>query len=346
MNDDILSSERQNEEVQFEEKLRPQSCDEFIGQTGLLDQMRVFIAAAKQRSEPLDHLLLYGPPGLGKTTLAHIVANELGSRLVTTSGPVLERKDEAASLLTDLQEGDVLFIDEVHRMNRTVEEFLYPAMEDYSIDIVIGQGPTSKTIQLDVTPFTLIGATTRAGLLSGPIRSRFGITHRLNFYTEEEMEQIIKRSARILGVEIVPESTSEIARRSRRTPRIANRLLRRVRDYAQVKGDGLISSDITEVALESLEVDGLGLDPTDRLYVNTIINNFQGGPVGVNTIAVAMGEDVGTIEDIIEPFLIQIGFLNRTPKGRVLTPAAFRHLDAPLPQNSPAAQSGLFDPMV
>jgi Holliday junction DNA helicase RuvB len=324
--EDILSPFRSEKELIDEEKLRPQRCDEFIGQTQVMQNLRIFMEAARQRGEALDHVLLYGPPGLGKTTLANIIANELGVNIKRTSGPVIERKDDLAAILTDLKEGDVLFIDEIHRLTRVVEECLYPALEEFKIDILIGEGPHAKAIKLDLPHFTLVGATTRAGMLTSPLRTRFGITSRLQFYAQDEMFQIVRRSARILNVEADEEGARELSRRARGTPRIANRLLRRVRDYAQVKGDGRITGDVANAALKMFEVDEIGLDIMDRLLLLTIIEKFGGGPVGINTIAVALSEDKDTIEDIFEPFLIQIGFLNRTPSGRVVTPLAYAHL--------------------
>ena len=324
--EDILSPFRSEKELIDEEKLRPQRCEEFIGQTQVMENLLIFMEAARQRGEALDHVLLYGPPGLGKTTLGNIIANELGVNIKRTSGPVIERKDELAAILTDLKEGDVLFIDEIHRLTRVVEECLYPALEEFKIDILIGEGPHAKAIKLDLPHFTLIGATTRAGMLTSPLRTRFGITSRLQFYTKDEMFQIVRRSARILTVETDDEGVHELARRSRGTPRIANRLLRRVRDYAQVKGDGRITGDVANAALKMFEVDEIGLDIMDRQLLLTIIEKFGGGPVGINTIAVALSEDKDTIEDIFEPFLIQIGFLNRTPSGRIATPRAYTHL--------------------
>ncbi|MFB3896931.1 MAG: Holliday junction branch migration DNA helicase RuvB [bacterium] len=314
------------EERKLDQTLRPQRLPEFIGQQKIKDSLDVFISAAKGRNEPLDHVLLHGPPGLGKTTLANIIAHEMGVNIRSTSGPIIERKDDLAAILTDLQEGDVLFIDEIHRLNRTIEECLYPALEEFKIDIVIGEGPHAKAIKLDIPRFTLVGATTRAGMLTAPLRGRFGIMSRLDFYLLEDMFQIVKRSARILNIPIDEGGAREIAKRSRSTPRIANRLLRRVRDYAQVKADGKVTQDITQTALSFFDIDEIGLDVMDRQFLKTIIDKFGGGPVGINTLGVAIGEDVDTIEDIYEPFLIQIGFLNRTPKGRVVSETAKKHL--------------------
>ena len=329
--DDILSPFRSEEEQREEENLRPARTEDFIGQKQVVDQLKLFISAARKRREPLDHVLLYGPPGLGKTTLAHIIAHEMEGEIKCTSCPVLERKADLAAILTSLKNGDVLFIDEVHRLSRIVEECLYPAMEDFKIDILIGEGPHAKSIQLELPRFTLVGATTRAGMLTSPLRTRFGITCRLQFYPDEEMFEIARRTARILKVECDDDGGAEIAKRSRGTPRIANRLLRRVRDYTQVRGDGRINGDSARAALDMFEVDHIGLDVMDRQYLLTIMDKFGGGPVGVNTIAVSLGEDQETIEDIFEPYLIQIGFLNRTPRGRVLTPHAYKHFGRKCP---------------
>ncbi len=313
------------EDRAFEASLRPRRFQEFVGQKALLENLQVFVQAARQRQEPLDHVLLSGPPGLGKTTLAHIIAEEMGVALRITSGPVLERAGDLAGILTNLEEGDVLFIDEIHRLPTVVEEYLYAAMEDFILDIVIDSGPSARSIQLRLPKFTLVGATTRMGLLTAPLRSRFGIIHRLDYYSAEDLYHIVLRSARILGVPIEPEGAQEIARRSRGTPRIANRLLRRTRDFADVKGEGVITKTIAQMALSALEVDDYGLDEMDKRILRTIIEKFQGGPVGLNTIAVAVGEDPGTLEEVYEPFLIQQGFLKRTPRGREATPLAFQH---------------------
>ncbi|MFH0794412.1 MAG: Holliday junction branch migration DNA helicase RuvB [bacterium] len=329
--DPLLSPKRLAEDENQEKTLRPQHAEEFVGQEPVMRKLRLYVEAARRRGEPLDHLLLFGPPGLGKTTLAYIVANEMGATVKTTSGPLIERKDDLAAILTDLQTGDVLFIDEIHRLNRLVEECLYPAMEDFRINILIGEGPHAKSIRLDLPRFTLVGATTRAGMITAPLRSRFGISERLQFYSEGEMLQIVKRSAGILRIETDEEGGREIARRSRGTPRIANRLLRRVRDYAQVKADGRIDHKVAQAALAMEDIDLLGLDLLSRQYLSSLIDKFGGGPVGLNTLAVSLMEDEETLEDMLEPFLIQIGFLNRTPRGRVATPHAYEHLKKKYP---------------
>lgn len=331
---------KNEEERKFDYTLRPRTLEEFVGQTKLKENLKIFFAAAKKRKEPLDHCLFYSPPGLGKTTLAYIIANELEVNIKTTSGPILERVGDLAALLTDLSDGEVFFIDEIHRLNRTVEEALYPAMEEYNLDIIIGQGPSARNIKLQLPHFTLVGATTRAGSLTSPLRNRFGIVARLNFYTDNELEQIVLRSARILNIVIDPAGAKEIAHRSRATPRVANRLLRRVRDYAQVKGDGRISEEIAQKALEMFEVDVMGLDSMDRKILTTIMEKFSGGPVGLETIAVAVGEETETITDVYEPFLIQSGFLERTPRGRVAAKLAYQHLK--LLKNSIKDQQELF----
>lgn len=313
-------------EREMETALRPKTAQEFVGQAPLVEKLKIFVEAASRRNEALDHVLLYGPPGLGKTTLAHIVAAEMGTNLRSTSGPIIERKDDLAAILTELRRGDVLFIDEIHRLNRVVEECLYPALEDRKIDIMIGDGPHAKSIKLDLEPFTLVGATTRAGMLSGPLRTRFGITLRLEFYAVEELQKIIGRSASLLKVEIDGPGGRRIAERSRGTPRIANRLLRRVRDIAEVRHDGRITEEVADGALRLLDIDAKGLDTQDRSFLNCLIEKFGGGPVGLNTMAVALSEDEDTLLDVVEPYLIQGGFLARTPRGRVATAGAYEHL--------------------
>lgn len=321
----VISTQLQDEDIKIETNLRPQTLDEYIGQKKTKEKLKVYIEAAKQREEPLDHVLFYGPPGLGKTTLAGIIANEMGTHIKITSGPAIGKPGEMAAILSNLQEGDVLFVDEIHRLNRQVEEVLYPAMEDYVIDIMIGKGATARSIRLDLPKFTLVGATTRAGLLSAPLRDRFGVVHHLEFYNVEELTTIIEHSAHKLEVEIEPDGAYELARRSRGTPRLANRLLKRVRDFAQVKYDGVITKEVASFALDLLEVDKLGLDQNDRNILLTIMEKFSGGPVGLDTLAAVIGEDGGTIEDVYEPYLVKNGFINRTPKGRVVTDLAYRH---------------------
>ena len=322
----IIATEEAEEDIRIEGSLRPQSLDEYIGQEKAKNNLKIYIEAAKSRGEALDHVLFYGPPGLGKTTLAGIIANEMGTHLKVTSGPAIEKPGEMAAILNNLQEGDVLFVDEIHRLNRQVEEVLYPAMEDFAIDIMIGKGASARSIRLDLPKFTLVGATTRAGLLSAPLRDRFGVMHHLEFYNKEELQTIILRSADVLGVEIDKRGAAEIAKRSRGTPRLANRLLKRVRDFAQVKYDGRITYEVAVFALDLLEVDQYGLDKIDRRILKTLIVNFQGGPVGLETLAAAIGEDAGTLEDVYEPYLLQNGFLNRTPRGRTASALAYKHL--------------------
>jgi len=314
------------EDVKIENNLRPLSLEDYIGQEKVKRNLKVYIEAAKERGDSLDHVLFYGPPGLGKTTLAGIIANEMGTHLKVTSGPAIEKPGEMAAILNNLQEGDVLFVDEIHRLNRQVEEVLYPAMEDYEIDIMIGKGATARSIRLELPKFTLVGATTRAGLLSAPLRDRFGVVSHLEFYSVKELETIIIRSASVLNVDIDTKGAHELARRSRGTPRLANRLLKRVRDFAQVKYDGRITGEVADYALNLLDVDKDGLDRNDRLILQTIIGKFGGGPVGIETLAASIGEDSGTLEDVYEPYLIQNGFINRTPRGRVATPAAYANL--------------------
>ena len=330
----IIETEITEEDRRIEGGLRPQTLDDYIGQEKAKKNLRIYIEAAKQRGDSLDHVLFYGPPGLGKTTLAGIIANEMGVHMKVTSGPAIEKPGEMAAILNNLQEGDVLFVDEIHRLNRQVEEVLYPAMEDFAIDIMIGKGSSARSIRLELPRFTLVGATTRAGLLTAPLRDRFGVIHHLEFYTDRELQQIILHSAAILGVEIEPEGAMELARRSRGTPRLANRLLKRVRDFAQVQYDGRITKEVASLALDLLEVDRYGLDQTDRLLLSTVIEKFGGGPVGLDTLAAAIGEDNGTIEDVYEPYLIKNGFLNRTPRGRTASALAYRHMGLSMPEES------------
>ncbi|SFM50648.1 Holliday junction branch migration DNA helicase RuvB [Thermodesulforhabdus norvegica] len=326
MKDRIVTPEPRQEDLVIEYNLRPRTLDEYIGQEEIKESLRIFIEAARQRGEPLDHVLLHGYPGLGKTSLAAIISHELGVNLRTTSGPVIERPGDLAAILTNLEPRDVLFIDEIHRLNPVVEEILYPAMEDFQLDIIIGQGPSARTIRLDLPPFTLVGATTRTGLLSPPLRDRFGVMLRLDFYKPEELQKIVIRSARILGISIDEEGAMEIARRSRGTPRVANRLLRRVRDFAQVRADGTITLDVAREALEMLDVDEKGFDSMDRKILKFIIEQYDGGPVGIDTLAAALSEEKSTLEDVYEPYLIQQGYLKKTPRGRMATRKAFEHL--------------------
>ena len=330
-----------NDEQDFDASLRPLRFADFVGQNKLKDNLEVFISATKERQEALDHVLFYGPPGLGKTTLAHILASELGVPITTTSGPVLERAADLAGILTNLREGEVLFIDEIHRLNHVVEEFLYPAMEEFTLDIMIDKGPAARSVQLPLKKFTLVGATTRAGLLTSPLRARFGVVGRLDFYQPEDLTRIVTRSAGILGVDVDADGAYEIARRSRGTPRVANRLLRRVRDFAQVKADGAINKQVAIDALAMLDVDHLGLDDMDKRILDTIIHKFRGGPVGVNTLAVAVGEESDTIEEVYEPFLIMEGLIDRTPRGRTATERAYKHLGVSLSDPSPDQQGSL-----
>ena len=322
----VIETSVQEEDVKIEGSLRPQYLKDYIGQEKAKEILKIYIEAAKQRNDALDHVLFYGPPGLGKTTLAGIIANEMGVNLKVTSGPAIEKPGEMAAILNNLQEGDLLFVDEIHRLNRQVEEVLYPAMEDYAIDIMIGKGATARSIRLDLPKFTLVGATTRAGMLTAPLRDRFGVIHRLEFYSVEELKLIIQHSAKILNVEIDEKGARELARRSRGTPRLANRILKRVRDFAQVKYNGVITEEVANVALDLLDVDKMGLDHIDRNILMTMIEKFSGGPVGLETLAAAIGEDSGTIEDVYEPYLIKNGFVNRTPRGRVVTEYAYKHL--------------------
>lgn len=325
----IITTEITEEDKYIEPSLRPQLLDEYIGQERIKSNLKVYMQAAKARGESLDHVLFYGPPGLGKTTLSGIIANEMGVHMKVTSGPAIEKPGEMAAILNNLQEGDVLFVDEIHRLNRQVEEVLYPAMEDFAIDIMLGKESSARSIRLDLPHFTLVGATTRAGLLTAPLRDRFGVIQKMEFYRPEELQIIVERSAGVLGVEIEPDGAAEIARRSRGTPRLANRLLKRVRDFAQVKYDGVITKQVADFALDILDVDKLGLDNNDRNILMMMIEKFGGGPVGLDTLAAALGEDAGTLEDVYEPYLLMNGFLNRTPRGRVATESAYRHLGIP-----------------
>ncbi len=332
-NDRVIAREEQDEERAFEVTLRPKVLKEFIGQNKVKENLKIFMAAAKKRQESLEHVLLHGPPGIGKTTLAHIIGSEMGVNVRVTSGPAIEKAGDLGAILTNLEDGDILFIDEIHRLNRVIEEVLYPAMEDYVLDIVVGKGPSAKTLRLELPKFTLIGATTRVHLLSSPLRDRFGNIYRLDFYNHEDIEKILDRSAKILQVAVDPDATSEIAKRARRTPRVANRLLKRVRDFAQVKADGAVTRQVAVDALNRLEIDQHGLDETDRKILTVIVEKFGGGPVGLNTIAAAISEDQSTLEDVYEPYLMQIGFLARTPRGRVVTASGYEHLGKETPQD-------------
>ncbi|WP_166702891.1 Holliday junction branch migration DNA helicase RuvB [Bacillus albus] len=332
MDERLLSGESAYEDADLEYSLRPQTLRQYIGQDKAKHNLEVFIEAAKMREETLDHVLLYGPPGLGKTTLANIIANEMGVNVRTTSGPAIERPGDLAAVLTALQPGDVLFIDEIHRLHRSIEEVLYPAMEDFCLDIVIGKGPSARSVRLDLPPFTLVGATTRAGALSAPLRDRFGVLSRLEYYTVDQLSEIVERTAEVFEVEIDSLAALEIARRARGTPRIANRLLRRVRDFAQVRGNGTVTMEITQMALELLQVDKLGLDHIDHKLLLGIIEKFRGGPVGLETVSATIGEEPHTIEDVYEPYLLQIGFLQRTPRGRIVTPLAYEHFGMEMPK--------------
>jgi len=327
-----VAPEAPAEEQVFEVSLRPKTLAEFVGQEKLKENLSIFMEAARRRNEPVEHVLLCGNPGLGKTTLAHIIANEMKANIKVTSGPALERVGDLAAILTNLEAGDVLFIDEIHRLNKVIEEVLYPAMEDFALDLVIGKGPTARVLRLNLGRFTIIGATTRMSLLSAPMRDRFGSTFHLNFYTEEDLERIVRRSAQLLAITMHPEAGKLIASRARRTPRVANRLLKRVRDYAQVKSDGIVTPDITEDALTHLEIDAVGLDESDRRILHAIITKFNGGPVGLSALAASTSEEIATIEEIYEPYLLQLGLLNRTPRGRVATPRAYEHLGFPVPK--------------
>lgn len=329
----IISTDVAEEDKAFDYSLRPKAIRDFVGQDKVKDNLNIFMTAAKKRKEPLEHVLFHGPPGIGKTTLAHILAQEMGVNVRVTSGPAIEKAGDLGAILTNLEDGDILFIDEIHRLNRTIEEVLYPAMEDYAIDIVVGKGPSARTLRLDLPKFTLVGATTRVHLLSSPLRDRFGNIFRLDFYNHEDIEKIIKRSSKILEVSVHKDALSEIAKRARRTPRVANRLLKRVRDYAQVKADGIVSHDLAQEALKQLEIDEYGLDELDRKILGVIVEKFGGGPVGLNTIAAAIAEDQSTLEDVYEPYLMQTGFLARTARGRVVTESGYEHIGKVAPEN-------------
>ncbi|MFA4873382.1 MAG: Holliday junction branch migration DNA helicase RuvB [Patescibacteria group bacterium] len=330
----VVSMKERPEDRSLDAQLRPQTLEEYVGQERIKENLKVFMSAAKKRKEPLEHVLLYGPPGLGKTSLAHIIAREMGVNIRVTSGPAIERAGDLAAILTNLSDGDILFIDEIHRLNKVIEEVLYPAMEDYALDIVLGKGPSARTLRLDLPKFTLVGATTRLSLLSSPLRDRFGSTFRLDFYTHDEIERVVRRSARILDVSIALDAAGALAQRARRTPRVANRLLKRLRDFAQVKGDGSITGVLALEALHMLEVDALGLDEIDRRILAVIIEKFKGGPAGLNAIAAAVAEEMETIEEVYEPYLMQIGFLQRTPRGRSVTDSAYQHLGVAIPKGA------------
>ena len=332
MKNHLTTPKAKPEDRRLDLTLRPKTLDEYIGQERIKENLKIFIEAAKKRGQAIEHVLLHGGPGLGKTTLAHIMSHEMGTNIRVTSGPAIEKAGDLAAILTNLENGDILFIDEIHRLGKTIEEILYPAMEEYALDIIVGRGPSARTLRLELPHFTLIGATTKISLLSSPLRDRFGMAYRLNFYQDQEIEKIIKRSAKILNIILEKDAAQEIAKRARKTPRIANRLLKRVRDYAEVKGDGKITQELAQATLLALEIDGLGLDETDRLILKTIIEKFKGGPVGLNTLAAAISEEMETVEDIYEPFLMQIGFLERTPRGRAATEAAYQHLGYRIPQ--------------